>query len=309
MYHANTPNPIAGLVASRNLPRPYRGAPGRINTLGMSPDPYIKCGISTHCFRSISQRGLTFNRRLCASLLVIPSVDMIAGLIALLGITGFDQQGGTPLFDANNAIERQQTTGLVWIATRAAICTSVRTTAPPNPQGSPGSANRLNDWDGLELALKCYLLAQLGLSWYNSSDRRDPLVEFQNLMYFSRASGLYIPHPAMMYPRPSTSCEDGKDRDPSAFLEARTAFNTGLLCTLQSPAIVTLIQVIVEISTLWVPDPRVCGNDWPGYLCDKSTIIPAGVKTSNWLDMQAVSRQEKHKKRREMNRVLLTMGD
>lgn len=307
MYHSN---PIPGLVATTHTPRPYRGAPGRVNTLGMSPDPYLACGITTHCYRSISQRGLTFTRRLCANLLALAGSDLVGGLVGVLGITTFDQTGGVPLFNADNALERQQTTGLVWLATRAGICTSVRTASPPIASGgSPGSQNRLQDWDGLERALGCYMLSQLGLSWYNSSDRRDPYVEFENLLYFSRPDGGFVPHPAMYYPRPTPACEDHKDRDPSAFLEIRPSFNTDLLCALQSPAITTLTQIIVEIDTLWVPDPRVCGNDWPGHLCDKTTIIPAGVKTSNWLDMQSVERQAKQKKIREQNRVLLTMGD
>lgn len=263
---------LSGLQKRMYAPVPYQVSPG----LDSSPVRYAQCSCQTHCYRSVSQRTLSVPRRFCVSIDVGASVDLIAPIMTALGIVAgnLTAPGTGPIFyDANNGIERQQIEDLVWIATRTYCCTNVVQTVPPDPGGGVGDVASLTDWDGLNAALCCYILAQVGISWFWSSDRRSPIVDFTNLGYFSRPTGEFVPQPATQW----------TDRDQAAFLLANNSFNDQAnLCSLNGPPVPSHVDLMIVIEGLWITNPYVCGDDWPGSLCGPSKVIGANQGKGYW---------------------------
>ena len=263
---------LSGLQKRMYAPVPYQVSPG----LDSSPVRYAQCSCQTHCYRSVSQRKLSVTRRFCVSLDTTASLDLIDPIVTALAIVpgNLTNPGTGPIFfNANDNVERQEIEDLVWIATRTYCCTNWVQTDPPDPNGNLGAVASLTDWDGLNASICCYLLAQLGISWFWSSDRRSPIVDFTTLGYFSRPSGDFVPQPATQW----------TDRDQAAFLLAQNSFNDqDELCALNAPPVDGHVDVLIAIEALWITNPYVCGDDWPGSLCGPSKVIGANQGKGYW---------------------------
>lgn len=257
---------LAGLVSSSIPPIAWESL-GPNTPAAIAARCYDGAIVQTLCYRSISKRALTFARRYCVDVAVAGGVDAIAAILAALGITP-GAGGGLRLFDGNNEAERSQLNKMVWPATRVWCCASVLVSDSPDPDGAEGAMAWIVPLRGLEEQICCLLLSQLGFRIFNSSDRADPLIDFTPLDYWSRPGLPYIPQPALMF----------IDRNPVTFLESRGAFNTGLICGLQMPAgeaVTYQINLELVIETLWLPNPALCGPNWPGQLCPQDFIIDA----------------------------------
>ena len=50
------------------------------------------------------------------------------------------------------------------------------------------------------------------------------------------------------------------------------ALMAAVLPTLDQPALATEVFVELLVETLWIPNPKMCGDSWPGYICPPHEI-------------------------------------
>lgn len=257
---------LGGLQAAMYAPRAYELSPGVDGSLG-----YNNCLCRVHCFRSVSQRKLSNPRRFCFNVTTGGGADIIDDIITNtqaaggLEITPGDETNpgvGLTFYDANSEAERGEIEDLVLFALRVTCCLNFVSSAPTNPQGTAGEVASITDFDGLNDAICCALLQQLGVRIFASADRNSPMIDWTPLSYFVN-NGQFVPIPAILW----------NDRDPKVLLEARFSFNDNTaLCPIPAPANGGITSGLLSIEGLWAPDPTVCGNEWPGGLCEPHTI-------------------------------------
>ncbi len=54
------------------------------------------------------------------------------------------------------------------------------------------------------------------------------------------------------------------------------------LCALNAPPVDGHVDVLIAIEALWITNPYVCGDDWPGSLCGPSKVIGANQGKGYW---------------------------
>ena len=219
--------------------------------------------VPTHCLRTVSQRSLSDPVTFLSEILHEPAgADVFARLVTdpVLGaLPGVGLGGTAPIVfnNANDPIQRQRINDLVLIGIRAKV--SAMAQAGNGGPGSPFNYGRYVK--SLENFVKNFVVLRV----YHTSDTSDPWIDDTPLRYFDRPSSDFLPVPPVMW----------KDRDPKMELDVRTAdFGgaKGKLPSLEVTDNVLDLQLSIIIESLWIPNPKACGNFWPGSLCPASHV-------------------------------------
>lgn len=275
---------LPGLASSVFLPRRYNGVAGLRGSLG---NPILnKACVITHCYRSISKRALVFTRNICSGArnFVTGTGAVTADLLTGMGfgspVVGEGQ--GITIYDSNAERERGQVENMVLVALRVNCCVGITDLAVTETiPGGPTSVNVTTDFNGQQEALCCAILTQTGLRIFNSNDTKDPWVDFTNLLYFAGPD--FVPVPPLKY----------VDRDQRIFFEAREPFypaGLGTVCPIIFGGNTFAASMVLSFQAIFLPDPRLCGDDWPGRLCPEDMIIGC-EKPTRWY-YQALNRTD-----------------
>ena len=238
-----------------------RTYPGRVK--GVDGNSLCECAINpTHCFRTVSQRQLSVPTRFLSEHKAIPAGDdmfdnLFTSTTGALGDLTPGSGRGVVFNDANVNQERRRIYDMVLIAMRASIDVSIVDAFSP----AAGSI----DVATLQQNVANFAAEYISFKLYHSADRQDPFVDSTQLAYILRPRGNYLLVPPIKW----------IDRDPAMELivdVAEFGGNQG-----NAPEMINTLRDLegeasVTIDCLFVPDPEICPDLWPGELCPRDRI-------------------------------------
>jgi hypothetical protein len=245
--------------------------PGRGGPSGASDgNKLCECAINpTHCYRTVSQRSLSVPTRFLSQQRVIPAgnnffADLFNSAAGAFGTTLTANGPGVIFNDANVNTERRRIYDMVMIALRASI----------NVKMSDATAVAAGaiDVSSLQTQIEEFAAEYIGFKIYHSADRADPWVDTTQLKYILRPNGgdqgpggPYLLVPPVKW----------IDRDPAMELVMVGAEKGGAAGS--EPWLESNVRdfdgtASITIDALFVPDPDVCPDLWPGKLCPKENI-------------------------------------
>lgn len=215
--------------------------------------------VPTHCFRTVSQRSLSTptsflslpNAVAANNDLYVPITTGANG--AIIGAT----PGGAPIDfnDANVQPQRARVDQLVLIGmrTRTVVWMVTNDTVVfPSDVGEFPSA------------MADIIRNNTVLRVYHTSDESDPWIDDTPLAYFERPAGEFVAVPPVIW----------KDRDPKMQIQQRFAdFGAlaGAVPVLTVPFNSSIgLNILVE--ALFIPNPDLCGDYWPGQACPRNRV-------------------------------------
>jgi hypothetical protein len=253
---------VTGDLAVLQQGRTYPGGPVDGNKL-------CECAINpTHCFRTVSQRQLSVATRFLSDRRAIAAGDDIfstlfnsaSGALGAIAVNG----PGVIFNDANDNVERRRIYDMVLIAMRASIDVQLTDAFAP----AAGSI----DIASLQDSVEAFAAEYLSFKVYHSADRADPFVDSTQLKYILRPRGgdRGAGSPYLLVPPVKWI-----DRDPAMEIlvsGAEKGAAAGAAPTLQNTVRDMDGTASITIDCLFVPDPEVCPDLWPGQLCPKESI-------------------------------------
>jgi hypothetical protein len=225
-----------------------------------------ECAINpTHCFRTVSQRGLNVPTRFLSQGQIIAAGDNLWEYLffnpatGAFGPVGVTVQQGVTFLDANATggvfPERSRIYDLVLFALRADVTVLIADAAP-------FGAGNINV-STLQARLEEAALQYIYFKSYYSSDRSEPWIDRTSLSYFNRPNGEYVLIPPVKYIEREPSCELGI---------APAEKGTAAQLDIQFPNRDVHAQASIIIDALFMPDPNTCPDVWPGEICPRETI-------------------------------------
>lgn len=249
---------ISGLVAQATAASIDTNQQGRL-----VPTPGDLCGCinDTHCDRTVSQRSLSvISTFLGTQSKGPPNIAIAADIFdELFRDAAQGAAPGTTVFnDANDSTERQKINQLVLFAIRAEVTVTLMDASAV----AVGAINVSTIQRQLEdLAYQYY-----ELKVFHTADTSDPWIDRTPLSYFARKKGEFVLIPPVKW----------VNRDPTMQLGiAGGQFGGGAGAPPSLTSSVRAFEGIasIEIETLWMPDPNVCGNpSWPSRICPMDKI-------------------------------------
>lgn len=227
-----------------------------------------ECAITTvqSCYRSSSQRSLSTPYRLQSDpVIVAAGADIFTGLLVTLFGLGLPT---VEIYNANNNVDRQRIQDLVLIGFR------IR----PNISAVPNGAVDSHDTRGMETVLRRWLGMFAKVEIFHSADTRDPWVFDTLWSYFDRENSgqeIFLPIPPVRWRGRDAKVQlSVRPADFSAPAAGGGGYPQGVNGV--SQAVVAWSEV--EVETLWILDPDICGQYWPGELCAPELVSVSGVK-------------------------------
>lgn len=239
---------------------------GRMTGGGL-PDSHCCAVLPTHCFRTVSQRSLSTPVNFTSAQVAGPpnlpaTTDILSGLLTAPGqgaLPGLVANGPGIIFnDANVQAQRARIYDLVLIAVRAKVTVTLVDATPNVTQTSLCA-------DELQTRIEEIVSEYTQLKIYHTADRNDPWVDSTPLKYFMRENDEFLPVPPVKW----------IDRDPAMELNVRGSdFGIGAGAL---PSFVSSIHdfdgtLNILVESLFIPDPTVCRDYWPGELCARDMI-------------------------------------
>ncbi len=250
---------VGGLVADPRM--------GRMTTLQegrMGPGDAQCCASLTSCMRSVSQRSLSEQVRFSSEQSTVTAGTNILTLISSLtlgAVPGIGLERDSFVFnDSNVNPERARIEDLVLLATRAKI----RVWAV---DAEPIAAGAINVGD-LANELEDIIGDTIHLSLFHTSDDADPWMDQTPLSYFRNDNEDFLPVPPLKW----------WGRDPRMALSTRAiefgedpSIDTGIPLYVSSVRDIDF-KLDISIESIWIPDPDICGDFWPGMICPREHV-------------------------------------
>lgn len=212
-----------------------------------------------HCLRSASQRSLSTPVTFLSNLTLLPagsdlfSFGVTGATGALAGVTS----APINFHDSNDQTERQRIDELVLIAIRSKVAVMLQAGL-----GGPGTPF---DVGSLPVEFAKLINQYVVLRAYSTADTNDPWIGDTPLSFFERPGGEFVPVPPVYW----------RDRGPKMQLDTRTADKGALAGSLPTFFLsdnAVDLQVSIQVESLWIPRPDVCGSHWPGEQCPATHV-------------------------------------
>ena len=257
-------NDLLGGLISRTNERPAASLQaGYLNKGGYGHQGMFEnAEVPLHCLRSVSQRSLSTPNTFLSQLVnVAAGADVFAALVTAASgaLPGVALGGTAPIVfnDANDNDQRQRINGLVCIGMRAKVTAQAQAGV-----GGPGTPFNYGLYArSLENMVKNFVVIRV----FHTSDDSDPWVNDTPLRYFDRPPGYFLPIPPVLW----------RNRDPKMEIDVRPADFGALAGALPSLAVsdnVLDVQLSILVESLWIPNPKACGDFWPGSLCPADRV-------------------------------------
>lgn len=261
---AETMGLLGGLVQDMQQDMVTSLQPGHMPISGKNAEQACECAFSTaHCYRSSSQRSLGTPFTIMGDNLAMGPGSSLFGLL-----TAGLNLGVNPvvIYNADNNRDRERIEDLVlvglWVWTNIIV---------DSPDGNTGS---------LSARIAEFVNAFLTLRVQYTSDTRDLWVSDTLVSYFDRGQGgpwrgkrAFVPLPPVRWEGRDAKIEI--DVRPADFVASGAVVDFPVLTVPQG---LSNVHAEIQVDGLWITDPRLCGQYWPGELCPPELISVSGIK-------------------------------